>query len=58
MDIGRRGSTKLNPKSYVKDELWKQAPILTGSTRFEPLHDAKHILVTGGAGFMYVMIER
>ena len=56
MDIGRRGSTKLNPKSYVKDELWKQAPVLTGNTRFEPLHDAKHILVTGGAGFMYVMV--
>ena len=51
---GRRGSTVLNPRSHVKQELWKQAPILIGSTNFEPLPDAKNILVTGGAGFMYV----
>jgi hypothetical protein len=51
---GRRGSTVLNPRSHVKQELWKQAPVLIGSTNFEPLPDAKNILVTGGAGFMYV----
>lgn len=51
---GRRGSTILNPKSYVKEELWRQAPVFTGSTKFEPLPDAKSILVTGGAGFMCV----
>jgi dTDP-glucose 4,6-dehydratase len=51
---GRRGSTVLNPRSQVKQELWKQAPVLIGSTKFEPLHDAKDILITGGAGFMYV----
>lgn len=28
--------------------------MLTGSTKFEPLLDTKNILVTGGAGFMYV----
>jgi hypothetical protein len=28
--------------------------VLLGSTKFEPLPDAKNILVTGGAGFMYV----
>ena len=44
----------MNPRSYVTDELWKQAPVLKGSTKFEPLADAKNILVTGGAGFMYV----
>ncbi|KAF1842722.1 NAD(P)-binding protein [Cucurbitaria berberidis CBS 394.84] len=49
---GRRGSTILNPRSYVKEELWKQAPVLTGSTKFEPLLDTKCILVTGGAGFI------
>lgn len=48
----RRGSTILNPKSYVKEELWRQAPVFTGSTKFEPLPDAKSILVTGGAGFI------
>jgi hypothetical protein len=50
---GRRGSI-LNPRTYVKQQLWKQAPILIGSTKFEQLHDAQNILITGGAGFMYV----
>lgn len=44
----------LNPRSYVKEKLWTQAPVFTGSTNFEPLADAKNILITGGAGFMYV----
>ncbi|KAH7061686.1 dTDP-D-glucose 4,6-dehydratase [Paraphoma chrysanthemicola] len=48
----RRGSTILNPRSYVHKELWQQAPVLTGSTKFEPRSDAKNILVTGGAGFI------
>lgn len=51
----RRNSTILNPRSYVTADLWKQAPILTGTTKFEPLPDAHNILVTGGAGFMYVV---
>lgn len=38
----------------MNEELWKQAPVLTGSTKFEPLSGTKSILVTGGAGFMYV----
>ncbi|KAF2787204.1 NAD(P)-binding protein [Melanomma pulvis-pyrius CBS 109.77] len=48
----RRNSTILNPRSYVTADLWRQAPILKGSTRFEPLADARNILVTGGAGFI------
>ncbi|KAF2831731.1 NAD(P)-binding protein [Ophiobolus disseminans] len=48
----RRGSTVLNPRLYFKEELWQQAPVLIGSTAFEPLPDAKNILVTGGAGFI------
>ncbi|KAF2681973.1 NAD(P)-binding protein [Lentithecium fluviatile CBS 122367] len=48
----RRNSTILNPRSYLTDELWEQAPVLTGSTKFEPLNDARNILVTGGAGFI------
>jgi dTDP-glucose 4,6-dehydratase len=54
MNPARRNSTILNPRSYVAEELSKQAPIFTGSTKFEQLHDARNILVTGGAGFMYV----
>jgi hypothetical protein len=33
--------------------VWKEAPLLTGSTKFEPLPDVKNIMITGGAGFMY-----
>lgn len=44
----------LNPKSYLTDDVWRQAPVLTGSTKFEPLQEARNVLVTGGAGFMYV----
>lgn len=38
--------------SYATDNAWKTAPILQGSTNFEPLPDVKNIMVTGGAGFM------
>jgi hypothetical protein len=38
--------------------IWQNAPILTGSTKFEPLPDVKNIMVTGGAGFMYVLRVR
>ncbi|ORY15009.1 hypothetical protein BCR34DRAFT_559351 [Clohesyomyces aquaticus] len=48
----RRDSTILNPKSYVTAELWKQAPVLKGSTKFEPLPESRNILITGGAGFI------
>ncbi|KAI9734301.1 MAG: hypothetical protein M1834_002405 [Cirrosporium novae-zelandiae] len=33
-------------------DVWKESPILTGSTAFEPLPTMKNILVTGGAGFI------
>jgi len=32
--------------------VWKEAPVLTGTTKFEPLPDVKNIMITGGAGFM------
>jgi hypothetical protein len=32
--------------------VWKEAPVLTGSTKYEPLPDVKNIMITGGAGFM------
>jgi hypothetical protein len=32
--------------------VWKDAPVLKGSTKFEPLPDVKNIMITGGAGFM------
>ncbi|KAF2750600.1 NAD(P)-binding protein [Sporormia fimetaria CBS 119925] len=48
----RRNSTILNPRSSLTAELLKRAPVFLGSTNFEPLQDAKNILVTGGAGFI------
>jgi hypothetical protein len=39
-------------KLHDDDGVWKEAPILTGSTKFEPLPDVKNIMITGGAGFM------
>lgn len=32
--------------------VWKEAPILKGTTKFEPIPDVKNIMITGGAGFM------
>jgi dTDP-glucose 4,6-dehydratase len=40
-------------KNFFEDfGVWKDAPILTGTTKFEPLPDVKNIMITGGAGFM------
>lgn len=39
--------------SFFQDfGVWQDAPVLTGSTKFEPLPDVKNIMITGGAGFM------
>ncbi|PWI69034.1 hypothetical protein PCL_01419 [Purpureocillium lilacinum] len=44
--------------SYATDNAWKTAPILQGSTNFEPLPDVKNIMVTGGAGFIASWVVR
>lgn len=33
-------------------QIWKTAPVLIGTTKFEPRSDVRNIMVTGGAGFM------
>ncbi|MBE3041131.1 hypothetical protein IMZ48_00790 [Candidatus Bathyarchaeota archaeon] len=38
--------------------MWKDSPILKGSTKFEPLPGVKNIMITGGAGFMYAFLCR
>jgi hypothetical protein len=58
IETDRRKSTILNPRSYLADDVWKQAPVLKGTTNFEPRSDVKNILVTGGAGFMYPSLTR
>ncbi|GAB7363560.1 hypothetical protein MBLNU230_g3827t1 [Neophaeotheca triangularis] len=44
--------TSLSARFFEDDGLWKEAPLLTGHTRFEPLPDVRNILVTGGEGFI------
>ncbi len=39
-------------KFFEEIGVWKEAPVLIGSTKFEPLPDVKNIMITGGAGFM------
>ncbi|CAG8977401.1 hypothetical protein HYALB_00007031 [Hymenoscyphus albidus] len=38
--------------------LWKEAPVLIGSTKYEPLPDVKNIMITGGAGFIACWLVR
>ncbi|KAK2052327.1 dTDP-glucose 4,6-dehydratase [Colletotrichum caudatum] len=38
--------------------VWKDAPLLKGSTKFEPLPDVKNIMITGGAGFIACWLVR
>jgi hypothetical protein len=35
-----------------QSDIWKHAPVLIGTTKFEPRSDVKNIMITGGAGFM------
>ncbi|CAJ2510144.1 Uu.00g060440.m01.CDS01 [Anthostomella pinea] len=47
------------PSHYHQDkDIWKEAPVLTGSTKFEPLPDVKNIMITGGAGFIACWLVR
>jgi hypothetical protein len=42
------------PNTFFEDYgIWKEAPVLIGTTNFEPRPDVKNIMITGGAGFMY-----
>ncbi|KUI60358.1 hypothetical protein VP1G_07561 [Cytospora mali] len=38
--------------------VWKEAPVLIGTTKFEPLPDVKNIMITGGAGFIACWLVR
>ena len=40
-------------RGYCQEpDVWQQAPVLTGTTQFEPRSDVRNIMLTGGAGFM------
>lgn len=42
----------LESRFFVDDGLWRDAPLHTGQTSFDPLPGVKNIMVTGGEGFM------
>ncbi|TAQ88307.1 dTDP-glucose 4,6-dehydratase [Chlorociboria aeruginascens] len=52
--ISPNGEYKFSEESGI----WKEAPILIGSTKFEPLPDVKNIMITGGAGFIACWLVR
>ncbi|KAH6890401.1 hypothetical protein B0T10DRAFT_317844 [Thelonectria olida] len=46
------------PPQPLQDGVWKRAPVLIGTTKFEPRPDVKNIMVTGGAGFIACWLVR
>ncbi|KAI1854835.1 hypothetical protein JX266_000953 [Neoarthrinium moseri] len=56
---GNHPATANGTNGYYHDSgIWKDAPVLTGSTQFEPLPDVKNIMITGGAGFIACWLVR
>ncbi|KAF3223523.1 hypothetical protein TWF106_004914 [Orbilia oligospora] len=50
---------KVSVENRLKDQgTWRQAPLLLGSTKFEPLPDVHNIMITGGAGFIACWLVR
>ncbi|KAK1756072.1 hypothetical protein QBC47DRAFT_359794 [Echria macrotheca] len=46
-------------RSFFEDYgVWKEAPVLIGTTKFTPLPDVKNIMITGGAGFIACWLVR
>ncbi|KAF3902217.1 ADP-L-glycero-D-manno-heptose-6-epimerase [Orbilia brochopaga] len=57
---GHKLTTKeASVENRLKDTgIWKEAPLLTGATKYEPLPDVKNIMITGGAGFIACWLVR
>ncbi|KAI2630481.1 dtdp-glucose-dehydratase [Xylaria nigripes] len=49
---------KKSSRFFSDHGVWKEAPILTGSTTFESLPEVKNIMITGGAGFIACWLVR
>ncbi|KAJ4304106.1 hypothetical protein N0V88_001716 [Collariella sp. IMI 366227] len=46
-------------KTFLEDYgIWKEAPVLIGTTKFDPLPGVKNIMITGGAGFIASWLVR
>lgn len=54
---GSSHATKVNGQCRHVD-IWKRAPVLTGTTKFEPRPDVRNIMITGGAGFIACWVVR
>ncbi|KAL8693437.1 MAG: hypothetical protein Q9218_001747 [Villophora microphyllina] len=52
------GSQKPVPHPLDVSEIWKDAPIFKGTTKFEPLPDVGTMMITGGAGFIASWVVR
>ncbi|KAL8715532.1 MAG: hypothetical protein Q9220_000868 [cf. Caloplaca sp. 1 TL-2023] len=46
------------PKPLDIADIWKDAPILKGTTKYDPLPDVGTIMITGGAGFIASWLVR
>lgn len=47
-----RATARRTSQSLPDPDICLRAPLLLGTTKFEPRHDVKNIMITGGAGFM------
>lgn len=54
----RKGKTNGQQSARRGSNVWRKAPVLKGTTKFEPNPEIRNIMVTGGAGFMFVPHER
>jgi dTDP-glucose 4,6-dehydratase len=52
MQLNSSDSSSIHSRFFIDDECWKNAPLLKGTTHFEPVPGMKTIMITGGAGFM------
>ena len=48
-------ASSLDSRHFRLDNVWKDAPLLKGEIASKPSPYVKNILITGGAGFMYVL---
>ncbi|KAK3719049.1 hypothetical protein LTR37_004613 [Vermiconidia calcicola] len=50
--------SSLESRFFADDGLWRDAPLLTGQSSFDPLPDVRVIMVTGGEGFIASWLVR
>ncbi|KAL6913121.1 hypothetical protein ACHAP8_004410 [Fusarium lateritium] len=56
---GVNGDTNIRSNDHGRQsDVWKHAPVLIGTTKFEPRPDVKNIMITGGAGFIACWVVR